>query len=411
MLPLTKDRAKPAVPFGGSYRIIDFALSNFANAALPEDRRAHPVQEPQPRPPHQPDVAVQHAARQLRDARCRRRCAAARTGSPVRPTRSTRTSTSSPTRTPTWCACSAPTTSTAWIRGRWSTSTSPRGAGVTVAAIPVRLRGGQGVRRHRGRRRRQDHGVPREVAAPAHDARRRHPLPGQHGQLRVRHQDAHRHRHAHGRGRPAHRHRRPHHPGAHRAGRGARVRLLARTSCPGQDDREKGYWRDVGTIDSYYDANMDLLAPVPVFNLYNDDWPVFTSHELAAAGEGVARRGRRAVVRRRQPAVRRAPSCRAATSSGRSSSPGVRVHHDAHVTDSILFPGVTHRRRRPAQPVHHRQERRGARPARASASTASSTPSASPSATVASSWSRRAARSAGDSQRRARPPRAVSCMV
>ena len=48
---------------------------------------------------------------------------------------------------------------------------------------------------------------------------------------------------------------------------------------PGQDAREKGYWRDVGTIDSYYDANMDLLSPVPVFNLYNDDWPVFTSHQ------------------------------------------------------------------------------------------------------------------------------------
>ena len=52
LAPLTADRAKPAVPFGGSYRIIDFVLSNFANAALPEDRRAHAVQEPQPRPPH-----------------------------------------------------------------------------------------------------------------------------------------------------------------------------------------------------------------------------------------------------------------------------------------------------------------------------------------------------------------------
>src|SRR5690606_42014255 len=34
LLPLTNDRAKPAVPFGGSYRLIDFALSNFANAGL-----------------------------------------------------------------------------------------------------------------------------------------------------------------------------------------------------------------------------------------------------------------------------------------------------------------------------------------------------------------------------------------
>ena len=36
------------------------------------------------------------------------------------------------------------------------------------------------------------------------------------------------------------------------------------------------YWRDVGTLDSYYDANMDLLEPVPGLNLYQDDWPIRT---------------------------------------------------------------------------------------------------------------------------------------
>lgn len=38
------------------------------------------------------------------------------------------------------------------------------------------------------------------------------------------------------------------------------------------------YWRDVGTIDSYYTANMDLLKPVPPLNLYQEDWPVRTYH-------------------------------------------------------------------------------------------------------------------------------------
>lgn len=38
------------------------------------------------------------------------------------------------------------------------------------------------------------------------------------------------------------------------------------------------YWRDVGTIDSYYDANMDLLEPVPPLNLYQDSWPIRTYH-------------------------------------------------------------------------------------------------------------------------------------
>lgn len=46
---------------------------------------------------------------------------------------------------------------------------------------------------------------------------------------------------------------------------------------PGETPRDRHYWRDVGTIDSYYEANMDLVAPHPVFNLYNDHWPVFTS--------------------------------------------------------------------------------------------------------------------------------------
>ncbi len=45
---------------------------------------------------------------------------------------------------------------------------------------------------------------------------------------------------------------------------------------PGQDDRERGYWRDVGTIDAYYQANMDVIAVEPVFSFYNDAWPIYT---------------------------------------------------------------------------------------------------------------------------------------
>jgi glucose-1-phosphate adenylyltransferase len=45
---------------------------------------------------------------------------------------------------------------------------------------------------------------------------------------------------------------------------------------PGADPRDAGYWRDVGTIDSYFDAHMDLCAVHPVFNLYNDRWPILT---------------------------------------------------------------------------------------------------------------------------------------
>ncbi len=45
---------------------------------------------------------------------------------------------------------------------------------------------------------------------------------------------------------------------------------------PGVEDRDAGYWRDVGTLDSYFDAHMDLCAVHPVFNLYNDQWPILT---------------------------------------------------------------------------------------------------------------------------------------
>ncbi len=45
---------------------------------------------------------------------------------------------------------------------------------------------------------------------------------------------------------------------------------------PGVQDRDAGYWRDVGTLDSYFEAHMDLCAVHPVFNLYNDRWPILT---------------------------------------------------------------------------------------------------------------------------------------
>jgi len=54
---------------------------------------------------------------------------------------------------------------------------------------------------------------------------------------------------------------------------------FARNEVPGQTDRDRGYWRDVGTIDAFYDAHMDLVSVHPVFNLYNDRWPIRTSQD------------------------------------------------------------------------------------------------------------------------------------
>ena len=45
---------------------------------------------------------------------------------------------------------------------------------------------------------------------------------------------------------------------------------------PGADARDRGYWREVGTIDSYFDAHMDLCEAHPGFSLYNNRWPILT---------------------------------------------------------------------------------------------------------------------------------------
>ncbi|MGA1568225.1 MAG: glucose-1-phosphate adenylyltransferase [Ilumatobacteraceae bacterium] len=119
----------------------------------------------------------------------------------------------------------------------------------------------------------------------------------------------------------------------------ARVYDFSTNRVPGQDSRERGYWRDVGTIDAYYDANMDLIDPVPVFNLYNQRWPVYT-HRKALPPAKVSRgiEGEPAVVDGTL-------LCQGSVVSGahveRSIiSPAVFIDHDAHVTESIVMEGV-----------------------------------------------------------------------
>ncbi|MEJ3404076.1 glucose-1-phosphate adenylyltransferase [Rathayibacter sp. YIM 133350] len=51
---------------------------------------------------------------------------------------------------------------------------------------------------------------------------------------------------------------------------------LRRNDVPGSTDRDRYYWRDVGTIDSFFEAHQDLISALPVFNLYNQAWPIFT---------------------------------------------------------------------------------------------------------------------------------------
>lgn len=99
------------------------------------------------------------------------------------------------------------------------------------------------------------------------------------------------------------------------------------------------YWRDVGTIDSYYSANMDLLAPVPPLNLYQPDWPIRTYHgQNPPARMGPGANGHEGLL------VNSLLGSGTIVSGGTVKHsilfPQVQVHEKAVVEDSILFDGV-----------------------------------------------------------------------
>ena len=115
---------------------------------------------------------------------------------------------------------------------------------------------------------------------------------------------------------------------------------FTKNEIPGSDDRERGYWRDVGTLASYFSANMDLVAVHPVLNLYNDRWPVSTwVRSLPPAKFVFSESGRMGIATDSLVAE----GC--IISGGRIDrsvlSPNVRVNSFSHVEQSILFEGVS----------------------------------------------------------------------
>ena len=108
---------------------------------------------------------------------------------------------------------------------------------------------------------------------------------------------------------------------------------------PGGTARDRGYWRDVGTLDSFYEAHLDLMSTHPVFNLYNREWPIFTDQQPLPPAKTVhASEGRLGV------ALDSLLSPGVIVSGGTVNrsvlSPGVRVHSWARVEGSVLFEGV-----------------------------------------------------------------------
>ncbi len=126
---------------------------------------------------------------------------------------------------------------------------------------------------------------------------------------------------------------------------------FAENDVPGAEDRDRGYWRDVGTIDAYYDAHMDLVAVHPIFNMYNQQWPIYTNQpqmppakfvEGGLAQESVVGAGaiisgatvRHSVI---------APNCRlhaGAYVEGTVAMDGVQIGRGAVVRRAILDKGV-----------------------------------------------------------------------
>jgi glucose-1-phosphate adenylyltransferase len=114
---------------------------------------------------------------------------------------------------------------------------------------------------------------------------------------------------------------------------------FATNEVPGALDRDRGYWRDVGELDAYYDAQMDLISPEPVFNLYNHEWPIHTWHPPLPPAKFVFEDGDR-----RGQAFNSLVSAGCIISGGtvRRSvlSAGVLVEQQALVEGSILMDGV-----------------------------------------------------------------------
>lgn len=338
--PLTRDRAKPAVPFGGRYRLIDFVLSNFANSGVLKIK-----------------VLTQYKSESLNTHISRAWRLSALLGNYVEVA-------PAQMRTgPDWFKGSA---DAVYQNLNLVTDESPdyvfvfgadhvyrmdvrqmlrfhrdRGADCTVAAIPVPIAEGPkfGVIEVDASWRMV--GFEEKPASPK-------PLPGDETKCLASmgnyvfttaalaetiHRDA---------GRP---------DSTHDFGKSIVTGLyqaatvyvydFATNRVPGQTDKERGYWRDVGTIDSYFNGNMDLVAIDPVFNLYNERWPIYTMHHNAPPAKFVFDDpGSTRVGHATDSLV-----CEGCIISGgyvkhSILSPWIRVNSYSVVEDSILFEGV-----------------------------------------------------------------------
>jgi glucose-1-phosphate adenylyltransferase len=339
LAPLTLDRAKPAVPFGGNYRLIDFALSNLVNAGY---RRIV--------------VLTQYKSHSLDRHIAMTWALSPLLGNYVTPVPAQMR------RGPRWFAGSADA-----IYQNFNLLNDERpeyvivfgadhiyrmdprqmvdhhiesGAGVTVAALraPIELADqfgvietapdGRGIAAFREKPR-DAVGLPdapdqvyasmgnyvfsadvlrRIVAEDAQDDTSRHDVGGDLIPMLVERGEA-------------------------------QVYDFGANDVPGATPRDHGYWRDVGTLDAFWEAHMDLISIEPVFNLYNREWPILTWQEPLPPAKFVF------ADEERMGHALDSMVCAGVVVSGgevRRSvlSPSVHVHSHATIEDSVLMPGV-----------------------------------------------------------------------
>ncbi|HEY8281933.1 MAG TPA: glucose-1-phosphate adenylyltransferase [Leifsonia sp.] len=109
-----------------------------------------------------------------------------------------------------------------------------------------------------------------------------------------------------------------------------------RNDVPGSTDRDRYYWRDVGTIDSFYEAHQDLISTLPVFNLYNREWPIF-SQVLNSPPAKIVRDGRGALGSTIDSIVSLGSVISGAHLERSVLGPWATVGSGANVVDSVVF--------------------------------------------------------------------------
>ncbi len=337
--PLTRDRAKPAVPFGGSYRLVDFALSNLVNSgyrkiAVLTQYKSHSLDAHIAKTWRMSPMLgnyVSPVPAQMRDGERWFQGSADAIYQNLNLIRDER---------PDYIAVFGADNLYRMDASQMVEDHIASGAGVTVAGLRVPIEeafafgvieSGEGGRIAAFREKPSDPvGLPDDpsqvfasmgnyvfttealVEAVTHDSDRAssgHDMGGDIIASMVASGDAHVHD------------------------------FTQDNDVPGSTDRDRGYWRDVGTIDAYFDAHMDLISVHPIFNLYNLEWPVYSWHDPLPPAKFVFD------TERRRGTALDSMVCSGVVISGATVrrsvlSPGVHAHSGALIEDSVVLHNV-----------------------------------------------------------------------